>query len=86
MPGYRTLAVVFLLMIAPATLHAVGMGNMGGMGGMGGAVGMVDKIEIQTQDVGTVVFRHSVHGTRCNECHPKLFKKQSNSKLKPPML
>ena len=41
--------------------------------------GIVDKINIQTKTVGTVVFSHVKHGTNCNECHPKLFIKKSNS-------
>ena len=67
--------VVLLLIAVPSFLYAVGMGGMGGMG-MGK---MVNKIEIQTQAVGTVTFEHSLHGTQCNLCHPKLFKKKRNS-------
>ena len=69
------LLILVLILIGSQTsdLHAVGMGGMGGMGKM------VDKITIQTKNVGPVVFSHSVHGTRCNMCHPKLFKKKNNS-------
>ena len=65
--------IALLVLALPAGLYAVGMG------GMGGVAGMVDKITIQTEDVGVVEFSHSVHGTRCNECHPKLFQKKRNS-------
>lgn len=68
--------IVLLVVALPAVLPAV---EMGGMGGMGGMVGMVDKITMQTKTVGDVVFSHSVHGTACNACHPKLFQKKSNS-------
>ena len=78
----RCFIMALLLMVAlPAALYAVGMGDMGGMGGMGMG-GMVDKVVLQTATVGKVVFSHSVHGTGCNECHPKLFeKKRSNSRI-----
>ena len=60
-----------LLMIAlPSVLHAVGMGDIGGM---------VDKVYLQTKTVGKVVFSHSVHGTGCGACHPKLFEKKRSS-------
>lgn len=72
----RVLMVFLLLVAFPSVLYAVGMQGMGGLGGVGG---MVDKISIQTKTVGSVTFSHSVHGTNCNACHPKLFKKQSNS-------
>ncbi len=63
--------LILLLTVAlPSGLFAVGMGGMGKM---------VDKIKIQTDNVGQVVFSHSRHGTRCNECHPKIFKKKANS-------
>jgi c(7)-type cytochrome triheme protein len=67
------LTVILLIVALPSVLYAIGMGDMGGMGGM------VDKIQIQTQTVGKVVFSHSVHGTQCNACHPQIFKKKSNS-------
>ena len=71
-----------LLLLVPSILPAVpmgGMGGSGGMGGMGGVAQMVDKIEIQTKDVGAVIFRHSIHGTNCSMCHPRLFQKKANS-------
>ena len=70
------LMLILLIIALPSTLYAVGMGNYGGMGGIGA---MVNKINIQTRTVGTVVFSHNIHGTKCNACHPKLFKKKSNS-------
>ena len=67
----RWFLIVILLMIAlPSNLHAVSMGDIGGM---------VDKINIQTKTVGNIVFSHVKHGTKCKQCHPKLFKKKSNS-------
>jgi c(7)-type cytochrome triheme protein len=67
--------VILLLIVSPSTvLHAVDMG-----GGMGSVGGMMDKLSIQTQTVGKVVFSHSLHGTNCNTCHPTLFKKKNNS-------
>jgi c(7)-type cytochrome triheme protein len=43
---------------------------------------MVDEVYLQTETVGKVVFSHSVHGTGCGECHPKLFeKKRSNLRV-----
>jgi c(7)-type cytochrome triheme protein len=69
------LTIPLMLLFLPSVLHAVGMGEMGGMG-MGR---IVDKVHIQTKTVGEVVFSHSVHGTRCNSCHPKIFQKKSNS-------
>jgi len=73
MSRYRLLIVVLLLIAVPSVLHAVGMG------GMGGVAQMVDKIEIQTKTVGTVVFSHTLHGTNCSHCHPQVFKKKANS-------
>jgi len=74
----RWMFMLSLLLVAlPSVLYAVGMGGMSGMGGMGGAI--VNKVQIQTKDVGQVVFAHSIHGTRCSECHPKIFKKKNNS-------
>ena len=67
--------VVLSVVVLPSVLYAVGMGGMS-MGGMGT---MVNEVNIQTKTVGTVTFSHSVHGTQCNLCHPKLFKKQRNS-------
>jgi c(7)-type cytochrome triheme protein len=67
------LLVILLVTALPSVLYAVGMG------GMGDVAGMVDEVIIQTQTVGDVSFSHSIHGARCNECHPKIFKKQSNS-------
>jgi c(7)-type cytochrome triheme protein len=67
----RWFLIVILLMIAlPSALYAVGMGEMGKL---------VDKVYIQTKTVGQVLFSHRKHGTNCNGCHPKLFKKKSNS-------
>ncbi len=74
------IAIAILLMFAlPSFLFALDMPGMPGMGGTSGKGGMVDKIYIQTQTVGKVLFSHRKHGTRCNECHPKLFQKKSNS-------
>ena len=73
------IAILMLISSQPFAVHAVGMGGMGGMGDAGSMTGMVDKLSIQTKSVGTVVFSHSVHGTRCNACHPQLFKKKNNS-------
>ena len=70
------LIVILLIAALPSVLYAV---SMEGMGGMGGAVKIVNEVYIQTQTVGKVLFTHNVHGTRCNTCHPKLFKKKSNS-------
>lgn len=76
----RWLFMVILAVVAvPSALHAVSMGNMGGMGGMGGIGGMVDKLLIQTKNVGSVTFSHSLHGANCNACHPKIFQKKNNS-------
>jgi c(7)-type cytochrome triheme protein len=68
--------VIILLLTMPSVVCAVSMGGMGGASGVGG---MVDKIIIKTDTVGKVAFSHSIHGTKCNGCHPKLFKKKSNS-------
>lgn len=69
----RSKFIALLLVAMPSVVLATGMG------GMSGIAGMVDKVIIQTKDVGEVFFSHSVHGTRCNECHPKLFQKKSSS-------
>jgi len=66
----RFVISLVLLLGLPACLWAVDMGGMGGM---------VNKIEIQTKTVGKVVFTHSLHGTHCNACHPKIFVKKNNS-------
>ena len=77
MSGLRYALIVLLVLAAlPSSLYAVGMG---GMGGMGSVATMANKILIQTENVGAVEFSHSIHGSRCNECHPRLFKKQRNS-------
>jgi c(7)-type cytochrome triheme protein len=55
------------------------MGNFGGTGGMGSVAGMVNEINIQTKTVGQVLYSHNIHGTRCSQCHPKIFKKKRNS-------
>ena len=74
--------VLPIIALLPSTVYAVSMGNFGGKGGTGGmgSVGaMVNKINIQTPTVGVVVFSHNLHGTNCNQCHPSIFKKKSNS-------
>jgi c(7)-type cytochrome triheme protein len=76
MSKHRFWMVVLLIITLPSALYAVGMGDMGGMGAGGG---MVDKINIQTETVGKVVFSHSRHGTSCNTCHPKIFQKKANT-------
>ena len=68
------LIAVLLVVALPAALHAIEMGGMGDVGGM------VDKVFLQTRDVGKVVFSHGRHGTRCNECHPKLFEKKISNR------
>jgi c(7)-type cytochrome triheme protein len=66
--------VILLLITLPSALCATGMGGMGmGMGGM------VDKVYLQTRDVGKVEFSHSMHGPRCAECHPKIFEKKRSA-------
>lgn len=69
----RYLITILMIVALPSVLYAVGMGGMSGMGGM------VNKVEIQTKTVGKVIFSHNIHGTRCNSCHPKIFKKKANS-------
>ena len=71
------LMVILLILALPSVLHAVGMGGFGG----GSTGAMVDKLHIQTKTVGKVVYSHRLHGTQCNKCHPKLFKKKRNNKL-----
>lgn len=61
------LMVILLIFALPSVLHAVGMG------------GFVDKVYLQTRTVGKVVFSHTLHGANCGQCHPKIFKKKSNS-------
>lgn len=61
------LMIILLLAGLPTVLHATGMG------------GMVFEVYIQTRTVGKVLFNHSVHGTECDSCHPKLFQKKNNS-------
>lgn len=73
MSELRLLLVIFLVAAFPSGLYAVGMEGMGGMGEI------VDQVTIQTQDVGNVIFSHSLHGTNCSECHPKIFIKKNNS-------
>ena len=65
------LIVILLLVAQPSVLYAIGMGDMMGT--------IVDKVYLQTKTVGKVLFSHSLHGTGCQECHPKIFKKKSNS-------
>jgi len=67
---------ILLFITLPSTLYAIGMAQMRGMGSVGI---MVEKINIQTKTVGNVFFSHTKHGANCGECHPKLFKKKSNS-------
>jgi c(7)-type cytochrome triheme protein len=69
----RFLLFVLLMVALPSGLYAVGMGGMGGMGAM------VDEVQIQTENVGSVLFSHSRHGANCSSCHPKIFKQKSNS-------
>jgi c(7)-type cytochrome triheme protein len=69
------LIVTLLLLAVPAVSYALDMGGMG----MGGMAAMGGKVEIQTKSVGKVVFDHTVHGTNCSQCHPKLFKKSLNN-------
>lgn len=70
------LVFVLLILSLPFPLYAVDMGGMGGMGSMGA---MVDIVEIETKDVGKVIFSHSKHGSQCGACHPGLFQKKANS-------
>ena len=70
------LILVLLVAFPSSILHAVSMEGMGSSGSIGA---MVDKLAIQTKTVGKVVFSHSLHGTQCNMCHPKLFQKKNNS-------
>lgn len=49
----------------PTVLYAVGMG------------GMDLKVSIPTKTVGKVAFSHAKHGSNCNGCHPKIFKKKN---------
>jgi c(7)-type cytochrome triheme protein len=39
----------------------------------------VDEVFIQTRTVGKVSFSHSLHGTDCGVCHPKIFIQKNNS-------
>lgn len=73
------LTIIILIIMLPAAVYGVGMGNFGVKGGSGGVAAMVNKINIQTPTVGIVVFSHNIHGTNCSQCHPKIFKKQRNS-------
>jgi c(7)-type cytochrome triheme protein len=41
--------------------------------------GFVDEVYLQTRTVGQVTFSHSVHGTDCGQCHPKIFIRKNNS-------
>jgi len=66
------LTVISFLVALPSVGLALDMEGMG-------MVGILDKVEIQTKTVGKVVFSHRVHGTNCSTCHPKIFKKKSNS-------
>lgn len=76
---YRALWIIVLVAITiPTALYAVG--GMGAMGGMGSTGGMVDKVYLQTATVGQVEFSHRLHGTRCNECHPKLYEKKVSNR------
>lgn len=61
------LMVIPLMVALPSALYAVGMG------------GFVDEVYLQTKTVGKVLFTHNIHGTNCMACHPKVFKKKSNS-------
>ena len=75
MSKHRLWMVTLLMIALPSLLYAVGMDGMGGMGGMG----MLDKVNLQSKDVGKVAFSHSVHGARCTDCHPKLFEKKRST-------
>jgi c(7)-type cytochrome triheme protein len=66
----RLLMIIMMMVAMPSVLHAVGMEGMGEI---------VDKVYLQTETVGKVLFTHNVHGARCNTCHPKIFIKKSNS-------
>ena len=83
MPKRWFFMLILLIIALPSALYAVGMGDFGGSrgskGGTGSVASMANKINIQTRTVGAVVFSHVIHGAKCNECHPKLFKKKSNS-------
>ena len=74
MSKHWIISLILLIVALPSVLHAIGMGGMGDIGEM------VDKVSLTTKDVGKVVFSHSLHGARCNECHPKLFEKKRSSK------
>lgn len=67
---FRVLSISLLVIWVPSVGYAIGMGSIGEM---------VDKVLIQTEDVGSVAFSHSKHGAKCRLCHPKIFKKQRNS-------
>lgn len=71
------LLMILLSVCLPSSLYAVGMGGFGGE--TGGIGAMAREIAIQTRTVGKVLFSHNIHGTNCSGCHPKLFKKKSNS-------
>jgi len=71
----RLFLIVLLSVALPSMVSAIGMG--GSMSGMGG---MVDKVQLQTEGVGKVEFSHSVHGTDCSACHPKLFSKKGDNR------
>ncbi len=58
------LLVILLMFALPAVLHAVDMG-------------MVFEVYLPTKTVGKVLFSHAKHGSNCNECHPKIFKKKN---------
>lgn len=67
MSNRRFLLVLMLIVALPSALYAVGM------------EGFVDEVFLKTENVGKVRFSHSVHGTGCVECHPKIFIKENNS-------
>jgi c(7)-type cytochrome triheme protein len=73
MKKHRIFMIVLTFVALPSVLYAIGMPGMGGMGTI------VDKVYIQTQSVGKVLFTHSLHGTNCGMCHPKIFKQKNNT-------
>ena len=69
----RCLFVFILLIIAlPFELRAVEIEESGGTSKRG-------NINIQTKNVGIVVYSHKIHRFSCSDCHPKIFIKKGNS-------
>jgi len=67
------LLLAISLVFFPSALFAQDMGGMGMMGMI------VEKVPIQTKNVGEVIFDHTKHDTDCQQCHPKIFHKKRNS-------